>query len=67
MGLGNAMTLALRAFVCGFALAAVIGMLYDPDAWVLWIALVVGNVIGLASAYFGDWLEWLLSRFDDRT
>ena len=29
------------------------------------IALMVGHVIGFASAWFGDWLEWALSRFDD--
>ena len=58
------MTIAIRGLVIGFALATVLWFYIDPPIPVLVIALVVGHLIGFASAYFGEWLEWLLSRFD---
>jgi hypothetical protein len=59
------MTIALRALIIGFALATLLWLWVDPPVPVLIIALGVGHAIGFASAWFGDWLEWALSRFDD--
>jgi hypothetical protein len=60
------MAIALRAFIIGFALATALYYWIDPPIPVLIIALIVGHVIGFASAYFGEWLEWALSKFDDK-
>lgn len=59
------MTIAIRAFIIGFALSTALWYLLDPPIPVLIITLVAGHIIGFASACIGDWLEWALSQFDD--
>lgn len=48
------MTIALRALILGVALATSIWYLFDPPAPILIVALVVGHLIGFATAWFDD-------------
>lgn len=54
------MIVALRAFFIGVALTTALHLWIDPPLGVLLIALAAGHALGIATAYWGDLVEWVV-------